>query len=82
MAELLPNQKQFKWLLVPTGLMYLVMGILLRPDWYPGFIGHLMIWILYGISFYLLSKSQKRTEDASEEADLDTWGNKRWLILF
>jgi hypothetical protein len=81
MRELLPNQRQFKWLLIPTGIMYLAMGILLRPDWYPGFIGHLMIWILYGISFYLLFRSQKTPELTPENRTLDTWGNKKWLLL-
>ncbi len=81
MADLLPTRKQLKWLLVPAGLMYLVMGIFLRPDWYPGFIGHLMIWILYGISFYLLSRSQKVPEISLDEIVLDTWGDKKWLLL-
>jgi hypothetical protein len=81
MRELLPDRKQFKWLLVPTAIMYLVMGILIRPDWYPGFIGHLMIWILYGISFYLLYRSQKREEIITNEGVLNTWTNKKWLIL-
>ncbi len=81
MDELLPNRKQFKWLLVPTAIMYLAMAILIRPDWYPGFVGHLMIWILYGVSFYLLSKSQKAPEVILEEIELNTWGNKKWLLL-
>lgn len=81
MSELLPNKKQFNWLLLPTGIMYLAMGILIRPDWYPGLIGHLMIWILYGISFYLLYRSQKREEIITKEGVLNTWTNKKWLIL-
>jgi len=81
MRELLPDRKQFKWLLVPTAIMYLAMGILIRPDWYPGFIGHLMIWILYGVSFYLLSKSQNNPDVISEETELETWTNKKWLLL-
>ena len=81
MRELLPNQRQFKWQLVPTAIMYLVMGILLRPDWYPGFVGHLMIWILYGISFYLLFRSQRTPEAPTEIPALETWEEKKWLIL-
>jgi hypothetical protein len=61
--------------------MYLVMGILIRPDWYPGLIGHLMIWILYGISFYLLFRSQKTPDMVFEENDQDTWGERKWLYL-
>ena len=82
MTELLPNQKQFKWLLVPAGMMYLIMGILIRPDWYPDFIGHLMIWILYGISIVLLIRSQKVIEeDGTEYPELEVWDNKKWLLL-
>lgn len=81
MAELLPNRKQFKWLLVPIGIMYLAMGILIRPDWYPGFIGHMMIWILYGIAIYLFIQSQKKPAPELEYADLDSWSSKRWLLL-
>ncbi len=81
LAELLPNRKQFKWLLVPFVLMYLAMGILIRPDWYPGFIGHLMIWILYGITIYLFSQSQNKPAPALEESELERWTQKRWLLL-
>jgi hypothetical protein len=81
MAELLPNRKQFKWLLVPAGLMYLALGILIRPEAYPGLIGHLMIWLLYGLSFYLFSRSQKNPEVVLEEGELDAWDNKKWLLL-
>lgn len=83
MKELLPNRKQFKWLLIPMGIMYLVMGILLRPDWYPDLIGHVMIWILYGVSFYLLSRSQQAPEIdlAPAASSLEPWKNKRWLLL-
>jgi len=81
LAELLPNKKQFKWLLIPTGGMYLAMGIFLRPDWFPGLIGHIMIWILYGVSIFLFAKSQKRASLVLEDTALDTWENKRWLLL-
>lgn len=83
MEELLPNGKQFKWLLVPTGIMYLTMSILIRPDAFPGLIGHLVIWILYGVCFYLLSRSQQIVDigPESEASSLATWQNKRWLLL-
>ncbi len=83
MEDLLPNQKQFKWLLVPTGIMYLAMSILIRPESLPGLGGHLIIWILYGISFYLLSRSRQTVDIDQEPAvfSLTTWENKRWLLL-
>lgn len=81
MAELLPDRKQFKWLLIPVGIMYLTMGILIRPDGYPRLIGHLMIWILYGITIYLFSKSQKKPAPELDENELDNWTPQRWLFL-
>jgi hypothetical protein len=81
MKDLLPDQKQFKWLLIPVGLMYLVMGILIRPDAFPGWIGHMVIWILYGISFYLFNKSQKDPAPEVKERELDSWSELRWLQI-
>ncbi len=81
MAELLPSRMQFKWLLVPAGIMYLTLGILLRPDWYPGVIGHIVIWILYGISFYLFFRSQKNTPQLVDTHELANWEYGRWLLL-
>jgi hypothetical protein len=81
MADLLPTRKQFRWLLVPAALMYLGMGVLIRPDWYPGVIGHLMIWILYGVSFYLLSRSIKIDWPQKELISPKTWSDRNWLLL-
>jgi len=83
MTELLPSRKQFKWILIATGLMYIVMGVLLRPEAYPGLVGHLIIWILYGVSFYLLSKSNQvpGVDSGPVESSLAVWQNKRWLVL-
>lgn len=81
MRELLPNRKQFKWLLVPTGIMYLVMGILIRPEAYPGLVGHLMIWILYGISFTLLVKSLKGPQPEPAQPEPEGFAVSSWLVL-
>jgi hypothetical protein len=81
MEDLLPNRKQFKLLLIPASLMYLAMGILLRPDWYPGLIGHFMIWLLYAIVIYLFTRSQKQVTPISEETNIKSWELKRWLLL-
>lgn len=81
MAELLPNRKQFKWLLVPTGLMYLVMAILIRPESNPDLIGHLMIWLLYGLTIYLFIRSQKIPAYINDDIEIESWKPKRWLLL-
>jgi len=81
MKNLLPSQKQFKWLLIPIAIMYLGMGILIRPEALPGLIGHLVIWITYGISFYLLFKSLKGTASQINERELVSWPAAKWLLL-
>jgi hypothetical protein len=81
MKDLLPNRNQFKRLLIPVGIMYLVMGILVRPEAYPGLVGHLAIWILYGISFYLFFRSQKGVAPEEEEREVESWPTQKWLLL-
>jgi len=81
MKDLLPDHKQFNKLLIPTGIMYLGMGILIRPEALPGLVGHLVIWILYGISFYLLFRSQKGAAPRIQERELESWPTRKWLLL-
>ncbi len=81
MENLLPDKKQFKWLLVPVGIMYLVMGIVIRPEAFPGLLGHLVIWVLYGISFYLLCRSQQGKAPETDERELESWPIHKWLLL-
>jgi hypothetical protein len=81
MADLLPDRRQFRWLLIPIGILYLATGILLRPEAYPSLIGHLTIWALYGISFYLFFRSQNLPEKAREEVEPKGWSAGRWLLL-
>jgi len=81
MEDLLPNRKQCQVLLIPAGMMYLAMGILIRPDWYPNLIGHLMIWLLYAVVIFLFTRSQKQAPQVSEAAEIESWAYKRWLLL-
>jgi len=83
MKELLPDPKQFRWLLVPTGIMYLALGLLLRPDALPGLGGQAVIWTLYAICFFFLFRSRKISNivPKSEDPKLEIWGDKRWLLL-
>ncbi len=84
MDELLPNRRQFKLLLIPTGILYLGLGLVLRPEAFPGWSGHLIIWILYGVSFTLLFRSQKGEAAAPSkgvENKLPAISTRRWLLL-
>jgi len=81
MKDLLPDGREFKWFLIPAGVMYLVMGILIRPEAAPGPIGHLVIWALYGITFLLFFRSQKTAAPQTGDRELENWSMKRWLLL-
>jgi hypothetical protein len=62
-------------------MMYLALGILIRPDEYPGLVGQVMIWILYGATIYLFSRSQKNPAPVQEGAEVQSWSPKSWLLL-
>ena len=81
LEELLPDPRQSRWLLIPAGTLYLATGILLRPEAYPPWVGHITIWILYGISFYLLARSKRLPEIEARELGSESWGPARWLAL-
>jgi hypothetical protein len=81
MKDLLPDGREFKWSLIPAGIMYLVMGILIRPEAAPGPIGHLVIWALYGITFLLFFRSQKRAVPEVENREVKPWSSRKWLLL-
>jgi hypothetical protein len=61
--------------------MYLVMGILIRPEAFPGLTGHLVIWVIYGISFALLFWSLKGAAPQEEEREMESWPIRKWLLL-
>lgn len=84
MKALLPGRKEFRLLLIPTGLLYLGLGVILRPEALPGPIGHAIIWLLYGVSFFLFFRSQRKnppTEAGEEAGNLQQMPSHRWLLL-
>lgn len=81
LAELLPDRAQFKLLLIPTGILYLALGILIRPDSYPGLIGHLVIWSLYAAAITLLIRSLKNPVRPVQGHQPNQWNGKKWLLL-
>ena len=46
-----------------------------------GLIGHLLIWIMYGIVIILFIRSQKQAPSSISNKTLTSWEPKRWLIL-
>lgn len=81
---LLPNQKEIKWLAVPLGLMYLVLGLVLRPESLPDLSGHLIIWVSYALLAALLYLTYTRTPVLSPLHNSNNIGPlspKTWLRL-
>lgn len=58
--ELLPNHKEIKWLAIPLGLMYLGLGLVLRPESFPDLGGHLVIWAGYALLAALLYQTRRQ----------------------
>ncbi len=62
---LLPDKKEFLVLATLLVVMYVVMGIYLRSEAFPGFLPQLIVWLMYGGFFILLiftlRKSRKMT---------------------
>ena len=84
MIELLPDKKEFRLLLIPTALLYLIMGGVMRPEAVPGLVGQGLIWLLYALSFFLLLQSLKpgsKPRNVSRTPVPEEYPNRFWLIL-
>lgn len=84
-TDLLPNKNQLRLLIGSLGLMYLVLGVGLRPDMFPPFSGHFVIWILYGFCTWMFilalraSKSQTSDTHLQDEAVSKSVRPTLWL---
>ncbi|MHC1609359.1 MAG: hypothetical protein ACXQS3_03970 [Candidatus Methanofastidiosia archaeon] len=60
---LLPNKREFSFLLALLVVMYILMGIVIRPEALPGLFPQLIIWLIYAglfvLLFFHLRKSKK-----------------------
>ncbi len=63
MYQLLPNQKQFFILLVFTIILYLITGIIIRPEALPDIGSQIIIWILYAIIFILFYLNLRKSKE-------------------
>ncbi len=59
MRQLLPNKKQTKKLLVLLIIYYAISGIIMRPENFPGLLGHISILLIYAALFWLLNRNLK-----------------------
>jgi hypothetical protein len=76
LAELLPGRRGLAALAVALGLMYVVLGSMLLPQYLPGAAGHVLIWALYALFLGLLWRAPEGEPVADEEL-----GNVPWLWL-
>jgi len=54
LEDLLPNQREFAVLVILLLGIYLFTGLTLHPEAFPPLLGHLVIWMLYGVCVALL----------------------------
>lgn len=84
LPNLLPDKQELRWLLVPLGLMYLIMSLVLRPDAFPPFVGHLLIWLIYGLITFLLAVNQRNLSNLTgrqqSSTSTDVKGKAWWKV--
>ncbi len=82
--ELLPDQREIKWLAIPPGLMYLGLGFVLRPESLPDLRGHLIIWAGYALLATLLYLTRMQIPVRTgplEPKKIEPLSPKTWLRL-
>lgn len=76
LEELLPNRKEFRFLVLLLAGLYIFTGFFLRPEAYPSIVGHLTIWVLYALLallFWLALRRSKRSDLRSLEKQPPQW---------
>ncbi len=77
LRSLMPNKKEVLLLSIPLAVIYILMGIFMRPEIFPGILGHGIILVAYIISFMLLGQGIKRSKrkkpDTSIRAPRYSW---------
>jgi hypothetical protein len=81
MRALLPNGKEFAVLLTLLMVMYLTLGIFIRPEALPGLIPQLVICLIYAGLFILLGLSLKKSRQAPLTETLDAPLKFSWRLL-
>ncbi|MDX2468637.1 MAG: hypothetical protein QNL12_15075, partial [Acidimicrobiia bacterium] len=73
LRELLPNDRQGKWLMVLLLLQYIVFIPTWTPDRMPPFVGHLIVWLLYaGFGLLLYAAGGSSEPDIDNSAEIAT----------
>ncbi len=74
-TQLLPGKTSFRWLLGALIVLYLVLGLFLQNQAFPGWIGHLTVWGIYGLVFGLIILDQKKAEKQTFPSNVQLQGS-------
>lgn len=61
LRQLLPSHKEFNMILSLLIVLYVTMGLVIRPEILPGLLPQLTIWLMYAVLFALLYQHIKRS---------------------
>lgn len=78
---LLPNRREFSFLSAILVVMYIVMGILIRPEVLPGLFPQLIIWMIYAGLFILLFFHLRKSKKMSLPKATSSPINFSWKII-
>ena len=78
---LLPNKKEFSVLLALLIIVYIVMGILIRPEALPGLFPQLIIWLIYAGLFILLFLHLRKSKKMALPKTTISPVNFSWKIV-
>ena len=84
MRQLLPTKWELAVLLVPLGLIYLVMGLSIRPESLRNLLPQVIVWLMYAVAIallYLSLRKSKRIDTASKEFPIRL-SKKLYLAFF
>jgi hypothetical protein len=64
MRQMLPTKRELAVLLVPLALIYLVMGLGIRPDVLQNILPQAIVWLMYAVAVFLLYLSMQKSKHA------------------
>ena len=69
LVDLLPNRRE--WIVLGCLLLgiYLLTGLTLRPEAFPPFLGHFMIWLVYGFCIFWLILALRFSRQSQPQGD-------------
>ncbi|MEA3416471.1 MAG: hypothetical protein U9R02_10010 [Thermodesulfobacteriota bacterium] len=78
---LLPNKKEFSVLLVLLIIMYVIMGMFIRPEALPGLEPQMIIWAIYAGLFILLFLHLRKSRKTTLPKTISSPINFSWKVI-